>query len=223
MISTPESREELLSELVRVPSVTGGISENDAAVFIYGRLTELGYFKKNPSHLEMVPTPLEGDESRPLHAVMARMMAEKPTKKTVVFIGHYDVVDVDSYGDLAEYAFDTGELAARMETDYAPGEFIFGRGVMDMKCGVAIEMELLRDYDHDRSLFDVNVIMLAVPDEENTNCGMRGAVRRLADLKRSDCLEYLAGINTEPGEPGLPDAADQLIFLGSIGKVLTAF
>ncbi|MDR3321153.1 MAG: M20/M25/M40 family metallo-hydrolase [Synergistaceae bacterium] len=224
MISTPESRERMLIELVRVPSVTGTARENDAAVFIFERLSELNYFKKNPSHIEMIPTPLEGDEARPLHAVLARMMADVPTRKTVVFIGHYDVVDVGVYGPLAEYAFDPPELAARMAVEgYDTDEFIFGRGVMDMKCGVAIEMELLRDYDNNRDLLDVNVIVLAVPDEENTNCGMRGAVSRLADLKRSGELEYIAGIDTEPGEPGLPDSPDQLVFLGAIGKLLTAF
>jgi arginine utilization protein RocB len=224
MISTPESRERLLSELVRVPSVTGTARENDAAAFIFGRLSLLDYFKKNPSHLEMLSTPLEGDETRPLHAVSARMMADVPTKKTVVFIGHYDVVDVGVYGAEAEYAFDTAGLAPVMAAEgYDTEKFIFGRGVMDMKCGVALEMELLRDYDHNRALFDVNVIVLAVPDEENTNCGMRGAVSRLADLKRSEGLEYIAGINTEPGEPGLPDSPDQLVFLGTIGKLLATF
>jgi arginine utilization protein RocB len=224
MISTPESRELLLSELVRIPSVTGSPRENDAAGFIFSRLSELRYFKNNPAHIEMLPTPLEGDEERPLHAVLARMMTGSPTKKTVVFIGHYDVVDVGVYGALAGYAFDPPALAARMASEgYSAEEFIFGRGVMDMKCGVALEMELLRDFDNDRSLFDVNIIVIAVPDEENTNCGMRGAVSRLAELKRSEGLEYIAGIDTEPGEPGLPGASDQLVFLGSLGKLLAAF
>ena len=213
-----------MSELVRIPSVTGTPEENDAAAFIFGRLSGLDYFKKNPAHIEMLPTPLEGDEKRPLHAVLARMMSSAPTKKTVVFIGHYDVVGVGVYGALAEYAFNPHELASRMKSEgHDTDKFIFGRGVMDMKCGVALEMELLRDFDNDRSLFGVNVIVIAVPDEENTNCGMRGAISRLAELKRSEGLEYIAGINTEPGEPGLPDSSDQLVFLGTVGKLLAVF
>jgi arginine utilization protein RocB len=231
MISTPQSREKLLLELVRIPSITSGARENDAAVFIFERLRGLDYFKKNPSHLTMIPTPLEGDENRPLNTVAARMMADIPTKKTVVFIAHYDVVDTGTYGNLAKYAFEPAELAKKMadespceaSEDLRSGNYIFGRGVMDMKCGLAIELELLRDYDHDRSLFDVNIIVLSVPDEENTSCGMRGSVSYLADLKRSEGLEYLAGINTEPGEPGLSDSVNQLVFLGTLGKLLPAF
>jgi len=229
--STPKSREELLLELMRIPSVTGSVRENDAAVFIRERLARLDYFRKNPSHLLMIPTPLEGD-SRPLHTVAARMMAVAPTKKTVVFIAHYDVVGVDVYGELSEFAFDPEELVRRFRADdlkgqarrdFLSGDFIFGRGSMDMKCGLALEMELLRDCDADRGMIDLNVIVLVTPDEENTACGMRGAVKYLADLKRAESLEYIAGINTEPSDPGLPDAQNNLLFMGSIGKLLPAF
>lgn len=231
MISTPQSREELLVRLVGIPSITGSPRENDMAVFVYQHLAALDYFQKNPSHLQMIPTPLEGD-SRPLHAVAARMMAEVPTKKTVVFVAHYDVVEVGVYGDLSEWAFDTKELERRFKPedftgrareDFLSGNFIFGRGTMDMKCGLALEMELLRDYDADRKMFDINVIVLAVPDEENTACGMRGAAKYLAALKKTEGLEFIAGLNTEPSDPGLPDAENQLIFMGSIGKLLPTF
>lgn len=231
MVSTPRSREELLVELVGIPSVTASRGENDAAVFVRDRLSELDYFKKNPTHLNMFPTPLEGD-SRPLFSVAARVMAQTPTKKTVVFIAHYDVVDIGVYGDLAEWAFNPRELAKRLDPaelsgrareDLLSGGFIFGRGTMDMKCGLALEMELLRDCCADRELFGVNIVVLAVPDEENTNCGMRGAAKYLAALKRAEGLEYIAGIDTEPSDPALPDAKNQLIFLGGMGKLLPAF
>ncbi len=231
MISTPQSREELTVRLVNIPSVTASPQENDAAVFVYEHLSKLDYFKKNPSHLEMVPTPLEGD-SRPLHTVAARMMAEVPTKKTAVFIGHYDVVEVGVYGELEPWAFDPAELARRFapedlegraREDFLSGGYLFGRGTMDMKCGLALEMELLRDYDADPGLFDLNIIVLAVPDEENTNCGMRGAAKYLAALKKAEGLVYIAGLNTEPSDPGLPDAKNQLIFMGGLGKLLPTF
>ena len=232
MISTPQSREELLLQLVAIPSVTESPEENDAAVFVMDHLSKLSYFRENPSHLVMLSTPLEGDEERPLHAVFARMMAEKPTKKTVVFIAHYDVVSPRCYGDLEPWAYNPQELAKRFNADELPGrvrehllsgDYIFGRGVMDMKCGLALELELLRDYDSDRELFDLNIIVIAVPDEENTASGMRGAAKYLAELKRSEGLEYIAGIDTEASDPGLPDAPNQLIFAGTMGKLLPTF
>ena len=232
MISTPQSREELLLKLVAIPSVTESPEENDAAIFITDHLSKLSYFRENPSHLVMLPTPLEGDEERPLHAVVARMMAQKPTKKTVVFIAHYDVVSPKCYGELEAWAFNPKELAkrfnaeelpARVRTHLLSGDYIFGRGVMDMKCGLALELELLRDYDNNRDLFDLNVIVIVVPDEENTASGMRGAAKYLAELKRSNGLEYIACINTEPSDAGLPDAENQLIFAGTMGKLLPTF
>lgn len=226
MKSTPSSREELLVRLIGIPSVTQSPEENDAALFIRDSLFRLAYFRANPSHLVLLPTPLEGD-GRALHSVIARMMAPRPTAKTVVLVAHYDVVGVDAYGDLAACAFDPGRLASEMGKDdaFSAGvdEFLFGRGSMDMKCGLALEMELLRDYDADRELFDVNVVMVAVPDEENTGCGMRSAVKYLAALKKSERLVYIAAIDTEPSEPGSPGAKNELVFLGSMGKLLPTF
>ena len=232
MISTPQSREELLLKLVAIPSVTESPEENDAALFVHQHLAKLSYFTENPSHLVMLETPLEGDEKRPLHAVIARMMAKNPTKKTVVFIAHYDVVSPKCYGPLEKWAFNPAELVKRLKPEELPervrehllsGDYIFGRGVMDMKCGLALELELLRDYDNNRDLFDLNIMVIAVPDEENTASGMRGAAKYLAELKRAEGLEYIAGINTEPSDAGLPDAKNQLIFAGTMGKLLPTF
>lgn len=231
MISTPESREELLRRLVKIESVTAGENEPEAAHFVYEYLSELAYFRENPAYLEMLPTPCEGDDRR-LCAVAARVYANNPTNKTVVFIAHYDVVDAGAYGGLRPWAFDPDELERRLANedisprareDLLSGRFIFGRGVMDMKCGLALEMELIRDFASDRGMFDVNVIVLAVPDEENGSCGMRGAASWLARLKRAEGLEYIACVDTEPSDPGLPDAPTQLIFVGSMGKLLPAF
>ena len=214
---------ELIKKLVRIPSVTGSPEEVLAAGFIFEQLSQLDCFKKNPGWLVKIPTPLEGD-GRALFTVAACIMAEKPTPKTVVFIGHYDVVDASAYGEMRQAAFDHDKLAEKFANEFIDeGELIFGRGSMDMKCGVALEMELLRDYDANRGLFDVNVIALFVPDEENSGCGMRGAAEYLAELKAELGLAYIACIDTEPSEPGMPGAEKQLIFLGSLGKLLPAF
>ncbi|MDR1944380.1 MAG: M20/M25/M40 family metallo-hydrolase [Synergistaceae bacterium] len=230
MTSTPQSREKLLRALTRLPSVTGSLEENDAALFIRDYLMEFDYYKKNPSHIFMFPTPSESGGAGPLYAVFALMKAERRTAKTVVLLAHYDVVGVEVYGRLAPYAFDPDELAARLAFEDLPrlaaddlkSGWLFGRGVMDMKCGLALEMELLRDFSEDRRLFDVNLLLLAVGDEENASCGARGAARFLAELKASG-LEFLACVNTEPSEPGLPGAEGQLVFVGTLGKLMPFF
>ncbi|GHV29465.1 peptidase M20 [Synergistales bacterium] len=232
MLSTPHSREALLRDLVSIPSVTASAEENSAALFVRDYLSKLNYFKNNPAHLEMVSTPLEGDASRPLCSVSALMRAPSGTKKTVILLAHFDVVDIGVYGELAEYAFSPDELAKRLRSvklpasaadDLKSGGWLFGRGTADMKCGLAIEMELLRDYDHDRKMFDVNLLLAAVPDEENASCGARGMARHLAQLMEAEDIDYIACINTEPSEAGLQDAKNQLLFLGSLGKLMPAF
>ena len=57
-------------------------------------------------------------------------------------VSHYDVVDVTVYGDIAEHAFDADKLG---EIFGADEDTLYGRGVMDMKCGVALEAALLED------------------------------------------------------------------------------
>ncbi len=114
MLSTPSSREALIRELVRIPSVTGSDREDEAARFVHDRLAELDYYKKNPSHLMMLP--VENPDGSVTHTVAARMSPTRETKKTVVMIAHYDVVDTSAYGDLAPWAFDPDGLGRSTRT-----------------------------------------------------------------------------------------------------------
>lgn len=231
MASTPQSRKELLLELIKIPGVTASARENLTAEFIYGWLSGLDWFSCHPEYLKLIPTPLEGD-NRPLNAVAALVTAAASTKKTIILTGHFDVVDTAVYGSLRNAAFEPEKLAKllasipldeKTSADLASGNFLFGRGSMDMKCGVAVEMELLKDFAENRDLFNVNLLLLIVPDEENASAGMRGAAHFLAELQHDMGLEYLAAINAEPTEAGRPTALHPTIFLGTVGKLMPAF
>ena len=80
----------LLLDLVAIPSVSFSEEENRAADFIFSTLSDLEYFRRNPSFLRFLPA--EGD---PLgrKAVAALVKANPRTKKTVIITGHFDVVD----------------------------------------------------------------------------------------------------------------------------------
>ena len=231
MKATPETREHLLRQLLKIPCITASPEEDRGAQFIYKHLSALPYFKEHPADLILLDTPLEGD-GRPLHSVIARVRPAKPSNKAVLLIGHFDVVETSMYGDVREYAFDPDGLAEHLDralispealADLESGNYIFGRGSMDMKCGLALEMELLREFSEERDLFDVNLIFAAVADEENASAGMRGVAPYLADLQEREGLEYLAVINTEPSEPGRPQAKNPVIFTGTVGKLMPAF
>ena len=147
------------------------------------------------------------------------MDAAKPTKRTVLMVSHYDVVDVSVYGDIAAHAFDADKLG---EIFGADEDTLYGRGVMDMKCGVALEAALLEEFAADRTLFDVNVVVAFVGDEENSSAGMRGSLPVIARMIEDDGLEFLAALNTEPGEAGKSGSwADGLS--GTLGKLMPSF
>lgn len=210
----------MTEELVRIPSVTESARESEPAFWINGRLEKLDYFRENPQNLRLIETPLEGSRER-LFALIARVDAAVPTKRTVLLISHFDVVDAHIYGELEEYAFDPTELARLLGL---PGEegALYGRGVMDMKCGVALEVDILEEFAENRLLFDVNLIAAFVGDEENSSAGMRGVLPALAALQKEG-LDFLAAVNTEPGEAGVTDKTGPMLYLGTLGKLLPGF
>ena len=84
-----------------------------------------------------------------------RVKAEPETKRTIILTGHLDVVDTSESRALSGLAFHPEEYTKRVAEldlpeeaarDLQSGRYLFGRGVMDMKCGLAIEMALLAEY-----------------------------------------------------------------------------
>lgn len=217
-----EKREKLLEmikELVAIPSISESKSESLPGRWIYERLSKLNYFVENPEQLRLVHTPLEGS-SEELYSLVARVDASVKTDRTVLFISHYDVVPVDVYGELREHAFDPDYLTEYFGAD--KDKVLYGRGVMDMKAGVAVEVDLIEDFCRNRDMFDVNIVVAFVGDEENTSAGARGAAPVLAEMKRNG-TDFLAAINTEPGEAGCSGCTGPKVFLGTLGKIMPSF
>lgn len=214
---------DLLLGLVAIPSISDSRSgqENRAAEFIYERLSKLEYFKDHPDLLRYLPC--EGDFLE-RKSVCALVRSPAKTRSTVIVTGHFDVVDAEAYGPLKALAFSPEELTRRVgelempddaKRDLASGRYLFGRGVLDMKAGVAAEMAFLGDLSRSLDL-PVNVLFLAVPDEENNSTGMRSAVSWLVHLREEWNLDYTVCLNGEPsvGSDGLS------VYLGTIGKML---
>jgi len=220
---------ELLLELVSVPSISATPGELEMAGMIHRKLAELPYFKAHPGYLKLLPIKNDPLERQ---AVFAIVKAESGVASTVILTGHYDVVDVEGFGALKQYAFDPVEYTRRLSAEKLPedagkdlgsGNYIFGRGVSDMKCGLAMEMALLSEASRSPASLKSNLAFLAVPDEENNSAGMRGAISHLVDLQKELNLEYAAAINCEPSGPGAPDDRYRYIFTGTIGKIMPLF
>lgn len=219
---------DLMLDLVAVPSVSPSPAETELAELIYNKLAELPYFKQHKDDLVFIPIP---EDQFGRKAVFAIVRAQPETKRTLILTGHFDVVDTSVAGALANVAFRPEEYTKKLaelelpreaREDLESGKFLFGRGVMDMKLGIAIEMALLTEYSQQPEKLPVNIAFLAVGDEENNSAGMRAAITYLADMQ-SEGYDFLACINSEGVIPKFPGDTNRYIDIGTVGKIMPMF
>lgn len=228
MDTSRESIYALMLELVKIPSVSPGPGETRLAQLIYDKLAGLPYFKTHKSHLEFIRVP---DDPFDRKAVFAMVKAEPRTDRTIILTGHLDVVDTSEARALSGLAFHPEEYTKRITEldlpqeaaeDLESGKYLFGRGVMDMKCGLAIQMALLSEYSRDPRSLPVNIAFLAVGDEENNSAGMRAAITYLANLQEKG-MDFVACVNSEGIIPKYPGDKNRYIDVGTIGKIMPLF
>jgi arginine utilization protein RocB len=228
-VTTRETWVNTLCRLVEVGSVTGSELEAAFPRHLQALLSEQAYFAAHPDAITLHPT---GDGREVLTALF-RPAGPRRTD-TVVLLAHYDVVGVEDYGPRAALAFSpvrlTGvlrehpqDLPPDARQDLHSGRFLFGRGVMDMKAGLASEVALLEEAGTGTFRPEGNLLLLAVPDEEVNSVGMRSALDALLDLARAHDLIYRLVLNTEPVFPRLPGDRQPYLYTGSMGKILAGF
>ncbi|MDG5787716.1 M20/M25/M40 family metallo-hydrolase [Evansella sp. AB-P1] len=225
---TKDGLKDLTTALVEFGSVTGSSEEIEIMEFVEKELQSLLYFQKNKDFLQTYFT----DDGRKF--VSALVKSKTVTKKTVILIGHLDIVDIDDYGQLKHLAFRPKELTKQMikqkkelpisvqnDLDFNIDDWLFGRGVMDMKAGVAVSMSIIEAATKEE--FDGNILFLAVPDEEVDSVGMRSAVPILVELANKYNLQYNVIWNTEPMFGKYPGDEQLYIYQGSLGKIMPGF
>lgn len=213
-------------ELVSVPGISGTESENLTAKKIYDILSEFEYFKANSDYLKLIEIK---DDPYKRCFVSALYKSKNPTNKTIILTGHFDVVGVEEFGHLKDLAFNPIELTKRIGElklnddamkDLESKDYIFGRGTADMKFGLSLYIELLRDICYEDNLSG-NVLFLAVPSEESNSEGMLGAVPYLAELQDKG-FEFIGLFLSECSMPKHDDKI-KYIYLGSVGKIMPLF
>ncbi|HHY75369.1 MAG TPA: M20/M25/M40 family metallo-hydrolase [Firmicutes bacterium] len=224
----PENIRNLLLDLVKIPSVSPSKEEARLAQEIYDRLAALPYFRNNEDALRLLPV-----ENDPYgrHSVFAMVRSPKKTSKTVILLGHIDVVDAAEARDLAEMAFDPPAYTQALSKLTLPGEamddlrsgnYLFGRGVFDMKCGVAVEMEFIKECAENPGDLEANIALLLVCDEENRSAGMISAVKHLERLQEEG-LDFIACVNAEGVAQRYHGDNTRYISVGTIGKLMPMF
>lgn len=213
-----------LYKLCGIRSTSGTEEEASAAHEIHSLISGIGYFEEHPENLRLID--IEGDILG--RKVVSALYECGKSKKTVILLSHFDVVGVEEYGHLKEYAYNPVEYTQMLMKENIPedarmdlesGNWLFGRGTMDMKCGLAIHIEILRYIYESNADIAGNILLITVPDEENSSAGMLKAVEHIASLQY-DGYEFQAVINSEPYFEDREGSSNRYIYTGAIGKLL---
>lgn len=217
-------------DLTSQQSVVDTADEVKMAEKLYSVMAELDYYKKYPEKLYYVDC--KGDLLG-RKVVVAEMNGEKaPSDKTVVMIGHFDTVGISDYGSLKDLSTKPDELIKKLKDlklppeameDLESGEYMFGRGLFDMKSGDAVIIGLMEEISKDIENFEGNLVYGAVCDEEGNSGGMLNFVPQLTKLKEEKGYDYLALIDTDYMAPAYPGDPLKYVYVGTVGKIMPTF
>nr|WP_300090964.1 M20/M25/M40 family metallo-hydrolase [Sedimentibacter sp.] len=226
-----EEVKKITRDLVAVPSIVREPEgETRCAEKIYEYYMSLDYFKRNPENVKIVKTV---DDFVDRHSTYAYVKGTKGnSNKTVLLIGHLDTVGVDDFGDIKEYAFDAEKLpelflnmniSNEVKEDIHSGDYMFGRGSLDMKSGVAVHMYLIKYFSEHPEELDGNILAYAECDEEDNSHGILTGLKEFKKLKDTKGFEYIACINADYSTGYNFTDVNRYVYFGSIGKLLPSF
>lgn len=220
----------LTKEMVAIPSVNGTPGEKDIGIYIEKYLRSIPYFTEHPT--EIVIQKLQSDplERRNVFAILEGK--KDRSKKTIILHGHTDTVGVEDYGLLKECCFDSdmlkealkeAPLSEEVRQDLESGQYMFGRGSVDMKSGDAVFMVLAKYMSERLDEIDGNLIFAFNPVEENMHTGMIESLDFLLKLKQERGYEYLFALNNDYTCPLYVGDKHNYIYTGAVGKLLPCF
>ncbi|WP_050183580.1 M20/M25/M40 family metallo-hydrolase [Domibacillus robiginosus] len=219
---SPEKLRMLLGELVSWKSITLSEDERQFPMKLQSKLLGLHYFQRHPEHLSLHTADIG-------RKFLTALYKHPDAVQTICLISHFDTVSTEEYGELEPLATQPEELTSYwLErpndlpedalTDLKSGEYLFGRGTMDMKMGLALHMQLIEKASIEG--WAVNLLLLTVPDEEVNSAGMRAAVPKLLEIQEEFGLQYEMFLNSEPVFSQKPGDTLCKVYTGTIGKIM---
>lgn len=228
-----DCRDEVLfytKQLVNIGSIVNTTGEKEIAQALYTMISSFPYFIENPTHV--IKPQTQNDELERYNVLAFVKGTKGNSNKTVILMGHLDTVGIDDFTQLADKAFDPDELLVELKKEKLPllvkehaesGEWMFGRGVLDMKSGVASHLYLLKYYSEHPEELEGNLVFLSECDEEDSSNGVLSAVKTLNAWKEEHGFEYVGAINSDFVAPRYEGDKNRYIYKGTVGKLLPSF
>ena len=221
---------ELTKKLVAIPSLNNTVGEREVALYMADWIRAIPYFAERPD--QVIVRPLKNDPYGRVNVLAIAFGTRSDAKETIILHGHHDTVWIDDFGAIKEYAFDCDALPEKIKAltddpdvlaDIESGEWLFGRGVSDMKCGDAVNMLLMRYFTENLDKFDGNLIFMTNPVEENMHTGIMESLDVLEELKAQYGITYKMAMNTDFISPAFPGDKAHYFHAGAVGKILPCF
>ncbi len=225
----------LTEQLTSFESITETAGERDFAAFLADLLRDLPYFKTHPDHLCIMPTRHDAHMRCNVFAYVGPAVAGESNTPTILLTGHFDVVSSANYGPLQSIAcqpdvllprlIDTlqadsrGAADAQALDDLRSGDFMPGRGALDMKAGLAAGIAVLERHAVNPAR-QHGLMLVFTPDEENYSNGMRSAVQQLPALCAAWGASAILAINLDAAVNSGDGTDGRAIFMGSVSKLL---
>ncbi|UFJ41615.1 M20/M25/M40 family metallo-hydrolase [Brevibacillus humidisoli] len=215
--------------LVERKSIVNTQGEAEITVQLYEEVKKWAYFQRYPKRIWLQST---GESNCQRYNLIALVRAEADEADTTLLIGHVDTVGTDDYGPLQEKATKPWQLKEMLLSQQVPDEvkghlgdsdWMFGRGTLDMKSGLAANLSILQYYSEHTSKLGGNLILVAECDEEDSSNGILAAVPFLNQLAKQEKLSIRAAINTDFVTARYQGDPHRYIYAGTVGKLLPSF
>jgi arginine utilization protein RocB len=216
--------------MTELPSVSGSAEEAAFPEKLATLLRATSTFRDKPQDVWTIPVP-GGRHQRACVAALVRGRG----RRTVLLTGHFDTVPIEDYGDLKHLAGQSTALrdgllqrlgrsavtaAEKLALqDFSGPDYIPGRGLLDMKAGLAAGLAVMEAFAG-RDDLDGNLLFLTVPDEEVNSAGARAAAPALPAIAREQGLDIVAAINLDAIADNGDGTEGRAVALGTIGKLL---
>ncbi|MFD0768774.1 M20/M25/M40 family metallo-hydrolase [Bacillus sp. CGMCC 1.60114] len=228
-LSLEKQIETLTKHLVSFNSING--TEGEARIIdeLYGILKSFPYFKQHPEHLWVQTVPNDPINRKNLFAFVE---GNKDSTSTIIYHSHLDTVGIEDFGLLKEHAFSSETLEEYfqtyegnldVQTDAKSGDWLFGRGSVDMKSGAAVHIASILYFSQHTDLLEGNLLLLFNGDEEGEHRGITAALTELERLQQEKQLHYRLAINNDFITPLYDGDNQRYIYTGTAGKLLPCF